>query len=168
MFEPTTLTGDLSVRGFRCGVEELDNWLKTSALSAKRRNIAVTEVWLDPETDRVVAYYSISPTCITAKGLPRSATAGLKLIPSYLLARLALDTSLQGQGLGTTLLTQAVGKIIRATQEGGGRLIVVDPIDDDAASFYAHFGFLPVGSDSRRMYMKVSTARAAASDPASP
>jgi len=164
MFEPTPLTEEMAVRGFRCGVEKLDDWLKNSALNAKRRGIAVTEVWVDPETNRVVAYYSISPTCIGSKGLPHSATSGLNAIPSYLLARLALDTSLHGQGLGTTLLTQAIGKILRAAREGGGRLIVVDPIDDKAASFYAHFGFQPVGG-SRRLYMKVSTARAAATEP---
>lgn len=165
MFEPTPLTEEMAVRGFRCGVEELDDWLKNSALSATRRGIAVTEVWVDPETDRVVAYYSISPTCIGATGLPRPATSGLNAIPSYLLARLALNTSLHGQGLGTTLLTQAIRKILRATREGGGRLIVVDPIDGNAASFYAHFGFQPVGGEGRRLYMKVSTARAAATEP---
>ncbi|GLW99808.1 hypothetical protein Misp02_38950 [Microtetraspora sp. NBRC 16547] len=43
----------------------------------------------------------------------------------------------------------------------GGRLIVVDAIDEGAADFYAHHGFLPVKGNPCRLVMKTATAQAA-------
>ena len=52
-----------------------------------------------------------------------------------------------------------MARIIDAATVGGGRLIVVDAIDDQAAAFYRRHGFVSVG-DSPRLYLKVATAEA--------
>lgn len=110
---------------------------------------------------RVRAYYSIAPTQVAAEELPsRSLAGGYTVVPGYLLARLALDRALQGQGLGSELLIDALIRITDAASQAGGRLIVVDAIDDDAHGFYRHHDFQPV-EGSRRLVMKVATARAA-------
>ena len=75
-----------------------------------------------------------------------------------MIARLAIDTSLRGQGYGEQLLLDALGKAVAASEIGGGRLIVVDAIDDEAQSFYEHYHFVPVRKRERRLVMKVSTA----------
>jgi predicted N-acetyltransferase YhbS len=87
-------------------------------------------------------------------------------VPAYLLARLALDLSLQGQGLGGELLVDALGRIVAAADVAGGRLIVVDAIDEAAAAFYARHDFRSVRGAAasvspRRMAMKIATARSA-------
>lgn len=41
-----------------------------------------------------------------------------------------------GTGLGSELLVDALERIVDAAQVGGGRLIVVDAIDDEARAFY--------------------------------
>jgi predicted GNAT family N-acyltransferase len=74
-----------------------------------------------------------------------------------LIARLAIDTSPRGQVYGEQLLFDALGKAVAASEIGGGRLIVVDAIDD-AQSFYEHYHFVPVRKRERRLVMKVSTA----------
>ncbi|WP_285706278.1 hypothetical protein [Microtetraspora sp. NBRC 16547] len=48
-----------------------------------------------------------------------------------------------------------------ASEAVGGRLIVVDAIDEGAADFYAHHGFLPVKGNPCRLVMKTATAQAA-------
>ncbi|MGH3968049.1 MAG: GNAT family N-acetyltransferase, partial [Mycobacterium sp.] len=63
-----------------------------------------------------------------------------------------------GQGYGEQLLLDALGKAVAASEIGGGRLVVVDAIDDDAQSFYEHYHFVPVRHRERRLVMKVSTA----------
>jgi GNAT superfamily N-acetyltransferase len=83
---------------------------------------------------------------------------GYSRIPGYLIARLAIDTSLLGQGYGEQLLLDALGKAVAASEIGGGRLIVVDGIDDEAQSFYEHHHFVPIHNHDRRLVMKVSTA----------
>jgi GNAT superfamily N-acetyltransferase len=78
-----------------------------------------------------------------------------------LLARLALDRHLQGQRLGSELLLDALGRAVAATDRVSGRYVVVDAIDDAAASFYEHHGFHRCpGETVRRFVRKVSDIKA--------
>ena len=81
-------------------------------------------------------------------------------IPSYLLARLAVAEDLHGEGQGGALLALALEKTLDAIVIAGGRLIVVDAIDQPAADFYGHHGFKPTPADPGRLVMKASTAAA--------
>lgn len=146
---------------FDCGKEPLNTWLTVQSRRAHEAGTARTYVWTAEGSDVVRAYYSIAPTQVVREGLTRSQTGGYSIIPAYLLARLALDQSLRGQGLGAELLLDAIDKIVRAAAVGGGRLIVVDALDDDAAKFYLHHDFTPVKGNPHRLVMTIATARAA-------
>jgi GNAT superfamily N-acetyltransferase len=157
-FHPERLGAHHVTSEFDCGVPSLNAWLVRSALTAQSKGVAAVEVWADG--DRVLAYFAISPTSVSGAGLPASASTGLEVIPAYLLGKLALDRSLHGRGLGARLLTQALRRVLAAADRAGGRLLVVDAIDDAAAEFYRHFGFVPI-EGTNRLYMKVATIRAA-------
>lgn len=64
-------------------------------------------------------------------------------IPAVLLARLAVDERVQGQGLGRYLLEEALGLTLQLARSGpvAFRLFVTDAIDEAAAAFYERFGF---------------------------
>jgi GNAT superfamily N-acetyltransferase len=64
-------------------------------------------------------------------------------IPAVLLARLAVDERVQGQGLGRYLLEEALGLTLQLARCGPAavRLFVTDAIDEAAARFYERFGF---------------------------
>ncbi len=64
-------------------------------------------------------------------------------IPAVLLARLAVDGRVQGQGLGRYLLEEALGLTLQLAESGpvAFRLFVTDAIDEAAAKFYERFGF---------------------------
>jgi GNAT superfamily N-acetyltransferase len=144
-----------------CGRDQLDRWLLDEALRAQAAGIAHTTVWTRRDHSVVVAYYAIAPTQFMRTDLPsRSLTAGYSTIPGYLLARLALSHALQGQGLGTQLLLDALERIVAAARNAGGRLIAVDALDDAAHRFYRHHEFQPI-QGSRRLVMKIATAHAA-------
>lgn len=146
---------------FESGTEELDRWLRQEATRAHEAGTAHTTVWTTPGDVAVVAFYAIAPTQFGRIELaPRSLSAGYSLVPGYLIARLALDQSLQGQGLGTQLLLDALERIVAAANTTGGRLVAVDAIDDTAHSFYRHHDFRPI-EGSNRLVMKIATARAA-------
>lgn len=85
------------------------------------------------------------------RGAPRQ-------IPAILLAKLALDQSVQGQGLGSELLIFALRTIVEAVRRAGGRLVIVDAIDDAVRRFYEHHDFQPLPGDDRRLVLKLSTA----------
>jgi GNAT superfamily N-acetyltransferase len=64
-------------------------------------------------------------------------------IPAVLLARLAVDERVQGQGLGRYLFEEALGLTLQLARSGpvAFRLFVTDAIDEAAAEFYERFGF---------------------------
>jgi GNAT superfamily N-acetyltransferase len=109
----------------------------------------------------VLAYYSLTAHLLQRDQLPRALGRGGPLqIPTVLLARLALDRSLHGQGLGGALLAEALGRVIAATETVAARFVVVDAIDEDAGSFYEHHGFRPIPG-TLRFVQKVSDIAAA-------
>ncbi|HZE17673.1 MAG TPA: GNAT family N-acetyltransferase, partial [Mycobacterium sp.] len=61
-----------------------------------------------------------------------------------LLARLAVDRSQQGKGVGAMLLAEALRKAVAAGEVAAARLIVVDAVDEDAAAFYERYGFVRI------------------------
>lgn len=76
---------------------------------------------------------------------------------AVLLAKLALDRSMQGEGLGSELLVVALETIVEAARRVGGKVVVVDAIDDEAAAFYERHDFLATPSDPLRLVRKLST-----------
>jgi GNAT superfamily N-acetyltransferase len=64
-------------------------------------------------------------------------------IPAVLLARLAVDERVQGQGLGRYLFEEALGLTLQLARSGpvAFRLFVTDAIDEAAARFYERFDF---------------------------
>lgn len=151
------LRDDHHLDAFTCGKEPLDGWLKTQARRAQAAGTARTYVWTRADSPDVLAYFSIAPTQVVRAEIPRQLTGGYSVIPAYLLARLALDNTLHGQGLGGQLLLDALARIVDAAKVGGGRLIVVDAIDDQSAAFYRRHDFIPV-TGTARLYLKVATA----------
>lgn len=77
-----------------------------------------------------------------------------------LLARLALDRSLQGQGLGGALLAEALGRVVVVTNTVAARFVVVAAIDERAAAFYEHHGFRRI-PETFRLVQKVADIAAA-------
>jgi predicted N-acetyltransferase YhbS len=156
-----TLADHHLLDSFTCGVPALDTWLIQHARRADRAGTARTYTWTCPDDPHVVAYFSIAPTQVTRDQVPsRSLAAGYSVIPGYLLARLALDTPLHGQHLGTQLLLDALERIVTAAHTSGGRLIVTDATH----AFYRHHDFIPL-PDTNRFYLKISTAQAALNNP---
>jgi GNAT superfamily N-acetyltransferase len=160
MFESARLQDDHKLDGFDCGKELLNAWLVEQARRADSSGMAHVYVWTPLGEAKVCAYFAICPTEVLRKedGLSGSLAGGYSRIPGYLIARLALDSSLRGKGYGEHLLLDALRKGVAASEIGGGRLIVVDALDDEARRFYEHFDFVAVKNREHRLVMKVSTA----------
>lgn len=122
----------------------LDDWLRKSARDSDGRNLTRTYVW-HRGGHIVVAFYTLMPYFIERERLSKKQGRGLPdRIPCYLIARLALDRSLQGQGLGSQLLASALTRAAIGARDLSGRFVVVDAINDTAAPFYRHHGFEPM------------------------
>jgi GNAT superfamily N-acetyltransferase len=142
---------------FTCGHRALDTWLREHAHQATRQGTR-TYLLIEDRAAAVVGYFAIAPHLIERGATPRRIGRGApQQIPAILLAKLALHERLHGQGLGAELLIHALTTIASAARSAGGRLIVVDAIDDTAASFYRAHDFEPTPNDPHRLILKLST-----------
>lgn len=153
------LTDDHAIEGFSSGNDELDEWLVRTALTAQRAGTSRVYVWVDG--DSVVGYFAFLPHSIRRIDMPEAIGRGSPdVVPGFLLGRLALASSHHGTGRGGELLALALERILDAIRTGGGRVIVVDAIDEDAIGFYEHHGFKALPEYPDRLYLKASSAAA--------
>jgi GNAT superfamily N-acetyltransferase len=155
MKEPCPLEEGYDSSSFDCGVETLDTYLKRYARQTQKRKGARTYVVLD--ANRVVAYYTIVFGGIDWKDAPEHVRKGSGKYPTpiMMLAKLAVDKSCAGKGLGNSLLLDALHRALAASEIAGLRAVVVDAKDDAAKHFYEKRGFRswPIGSN--RMYVTI-------------
>jgi GNAT superfamily N-acetyltransferase len=154
--EPFTAGHDLDT--FDCGHDALDSWLRQHAGPVTGHGTR-SYLLVEEATGAVVGYFALAPHLLERDDAPPSVRRGApQRIPAIFLAKLALDKSLQGLGLGAELMIHALTTIIAAARAAGGRLVVVDAVDENAASFYRAHNFKPSPTDPRRLIMKLSTA----------
>ena len=143
--EPLSEAHDLSQ--FLCGKASLDNWLRARALSNQKKGF--TAVMVVHDAGRVVGYYGLAPTAVVAASLPRAIRTGQAPdpLPCLLLGQLATDVAWRGQGIGTGLLKHALQRCVQGATLIGGRALIVNAVDEDAAKFWRRRGFLPSMDD---------------------
>ena len=144
---------------FSCGHATLDDFLKKYASQYDRRKLGTTYVAVVEGQPCVLGYYTLAPSHFEFANAPTELLKGLPKhpVPSLLLARLAVDQSERGKGLGRFLLLDAFARCLRVAQEVAFRAIEVEAIDDQAAAFYAKFGFLPFPSDPYHLALPLET-----------
>jgi ribosomal protein S18 acetylase RimI-like enzyme len=76
-----------------------------------------------------------------------------------LLARLGLDVSEQGSGIGAELLRDALARSAAAADEIGGRAVVVHAKDERAIDFYRRFGFESLPDNPNNLYLLMKDLR---------
>jgi GNAT superfamily N-acetyltransferase len=145
--EPEPLTASHDVSEFSCGKPSLDRWLKTRALSNQEKGF--TAVMVVHDARRVVGYYGLAPTAVLPATLPRSIRTGQPPdpVPCLLLGQLATDQKCIGNGIGTGLLKHALQRCVTAAGLIGGRALIVNAVDIDAAHFWKRRGFIPSKDD---------------------
>lgn len=123
--DPEPLADHHVLEGFDCGAASLSLWLLEHARQSAAGGSARTYAVLDGEQDRVVGYHALAAAAIS----PADATARARRgqprypIPAVLLARLAVDTSVQGRGIGAFLLHDAMAPALRASEQTGARIL---------------------------------------------
>jgi GNAT superfamily N-acetyltransferase len=146
---------------FACGESSLDRWLKEQSGQQDRRNGVRTFLAADEAAVRVAGYYST----VTYELTPEDAGETFGRIPRYpvpavLLARLAVDRSYQGSGIGRLLLFDALARLERNSHDIGFELVVVDALHEDAACFYLKYGFRRFLDHELKLYMTTKDLRA--------
>lgn len=144
---PEPLTAAHDVSDFSCGKPSLDHWLKTRAFSNQEKGF--TAVLVVHDDGRVVGFYGLAPTAVVPNALPRSIRTGQPPdpVPCLLLGQLATDLGWAGRGIGTGLVKHALQRCVTAAKLVGGRALLVNAVDLEAAAFWRRRGFLPTRDD---------------------
>ena len=143
--EPEPLIPDHVLDGFNCGTASLNSWLLEHARQATAGGSARAYVVVDAEEGRVVGYHALAAATVA----PADATARARRgqprhpIPAVLLARLAVDLTVQRRGIGALLLRDAMLRAVNASEQIGARVLLVHALHDEARRFYLRWGFEP-------------------------
>jgi GNAT superfamily N-acetyltransferase len=156
--EPLAAAHDLA--GFSCGKPSLDHWLKQRARANQEKGF--TAVLVVHEAMRVVGYYGLAPTAVVPSVLPRSIRTGQPPdpVPCLLLGQLATDSGWAGQGIGTGLLKHALQRCVQAAALVGGRALMVNAVDAEAAAFWTRRGFIPSRDDPFVLFRPIAAIAA--------
>jgi GNAT superfamily N-acetyltransferase len=154
------------LKEFRNQHESLVEHLRRYALRhAEKDHLSKTHVAIDTSsgTRRLAGYFSLTTTSVdrdSVTGMDALARLPRYPIPAILVARLAVDERVQGQGVGRVLFREALGMTLRLVREGplSCRLLVADAIDEQAARFYERFAMSRISeSFPARMVLDLSS-----------
>ena len=153
---PLLLTRDHDRNAFECGVPALNDYLTKYALQNQKKHAARTYVAI--RGNRIIGYYSLAYGSVSLEEAPESVKSGLPRhpIPVIHLARLAVDLTEQGRGLGAALLKDALLRTIQAAEIAGLRAMLVHAKDNSAKRFYEKFGFEPSPIDAYHLLLRLT------------
>lgn len=140
-------------KGFDCGQPELNAFLQQYAQRHRDAGISKTMVLLDKaNSDKIRSYYTLSHSEVKRQSLPPRLAKKLPHypIPVMLIAQLAVDTKMHGQGLGKITLVNALEHAYRVNLHLPSYAVVVDALDSSVQSFYEQYGFQVLDHDAKR------------------
>jgi GNAT superfamily N-acetyltransferase len=146
-------------KSFDCGAPDLNAYLERYARQNHESGGAKTFVAVPPaKPARILGYYSISPGAIAFASVPAKLTRKLGRydVPVFRLGRLAIDRSVQGQGLGGDLLLAAGERALAVAAQVGGVALAIDAKDESAARWYERFGALSLLDDPLKLILPLS------------
>lgn len=157
------------VTRFACGEPDLDRFIKKYAKRNQDDYLGTTYVLAEGAS--VLAYVTVAAAQVRADELPVDLADQLPSypLPVLRLARLAVDSGLQGQGVGRQLLRVVFDLALGQAEKVGCVGVVVDA-KPGAAEYYRRYGFFDLevlagGSEARpaptAMFLPLVEIRAA-------
>ena len=142
--------------GFRCGEPALDEFLHKYAAQQGAKGLSSIFVLVDDAHPRkILGFYTLSAAQI---GVAQLSDAERKKLPRYpvpcfRMGRLARSVDCSGSGIGSLLLGLAVERCLKAKAQVAAYALLVDAKNDQAKSFYEHFGFVPCIDAPMTLYL---------------
>jgi GNAT superfamily N-acetyltransferase len=147
---------------FSCGKPPLDEFIRRLVSQYEKRNLGRTYVAVRPGEKQVLGYYTLASSSIPFQNLPEPSNRKLPRhpLPVILLARLAVDRSVQGQGWGEGFLIDAIHRGIGLSDTLGIHAVEVDAIDQQAKAFYEKYGFVPLLDNEFHLFLPIASVQA--------
>ena len=142
--------------GFGCGIGGIDNYFKRTANKLARGDNVRVFVMVESRPSgvetpsRVIGFYAVNAHAVSYRELPRRYARTRPShgnIPAAFIAMMACDREFQGRRFGGVLLANALARIVRAGDEIGISVAMLDVYDGTPEmvarrkGFYKRFGF---------------------------
>lgn len=152
---PLSVISDEQLEKFDCGNLSLNDWLLYHARGNEANGGSRTFVLISVKGE-IAGFYSLANDRLEHKGIRAVLKRNMPdHIPVILLGRLAVAKDYQGHGIGRALVRHAIETACKASVFSGAALLLTEPINESAASFYLHVGFEKVGKESPFLAIRI-------------
>jgi GNAT superfamily N-acetyltransferase len=153
------------VESFDCSQPSLNQFLQRYALVNQKAGSAQTYVCC--KDSNVVGYYSLAVGSVSPKKAPKRVIKGLARhpVPVILLGRLAVDKSHQNNGLGRSLLRDALLRTVQAADIVGIRALLVHAKNTEARRWYMQWEFEQSPTDPYHLFLLLKDLKAIVRSP---
>lgn len=151
-------------QAFDCGNEELNEFLHRYASQSHDKGVSKTFLAISDAIEQpILGFYSLSIATIAYAQTPEIIKRSLshQAVPMFRLCKLAIDRSVQRQGLGGQLLLAAGRRCLQASDHVGGIGLLIDSKNPDVASWYSTYGALPLPDKPLSLILPFQTIRTA-------
>jgi GNAT superfamily N-acetyltransferase len=152
---------------FSCGFAPIDNFLKSSLSDQIRAGMVAAWIATTDDDPAVLAFSTLGTMAVRSEFGPKAwQRARVADIPVIYIRAVAVRQDMQGMGLGTALLIDAMKRCIGIADQMGAAAIVLDVLEDEHFDrrwkFYADLGFQPLGDpeNPKRVYIPMMDVRA--------
>lgn len=146
--------------GFSCEEPGLNSYFSTQAGQDIKKKFACVYVLLSSAEDKpnTIGFYSLSAGSIELGTLPDDMRKHLPHypVPIARIGRLARDISVKGSGIGDHLLSDALLRCKKLSDEIGLFGVVVDAKHEKAKKFYLERGFTELTHEPLTLLKKIS------------
>lgn len=155
---PEKLTEKHDVSDFDCGEQSINEYLKKRALVAQIQRQAIVYVVCFDGTNKVAGFYTLSNgSCARRDIVPKKLQRNTPdFHPVTILGRMGITLAAQGQGYAVDLLKDALSRAIIASEVVASSAVVVHPLTERLAKFYAKYAGFQHSPELSPMTMMVS------------
>ena len=148
---------------FSCGVERVDNFLKSTAARQQEQDVTRVFVARLNGSETIAGYYALNAHAIDVSSLPPDQQRGIRhpQLPAVYLSIVGVDTSFQGRGIGRFLMADVFKRCCDVADSVGTRFVVLDALNEDAARLYRRLGFVDLPGHEPRMLISMAVIRRA-------
>ena len=141
-------------RGFDCGEEQVNDWLRTKALQHQEKQLSVTKALLDAR-GVIAGFYTLATGQVDFGDLPSELVRQLprRALPVAVLAWLGVSKAHQGRKLGDLLLAQALRDCCEAGQTFAFVAVILDCVSDRGKAFYQRWDFAELPGNPYRLFL---------------
>lgn len=152
---------------FSCGFAPIDNFLKTHLSDHIKAGMVAAWIATTEDDPAVLGFYNLGALAVRSEFGPKAwQRARVPDVPVIYIRAVAVRQDMQGKGLGTALVIDAMKRCISVANQIGAAAIVLDVLEDDHFDrrwkFYADLGFQPLGDpeNPKRVFIPMMDVRA--------